>query len=216
MANKWKKILHIVEAFGGGIYSFIVDLLKETNEDKEIVVCYSRRKQTPENFEKDFNKNIKFIEIKNFERSINLVKDLKAFFEVRNIIKQEKPDIIHLHSSKAGFIGRFATNGKRIKMLYNPHGFSFLMQNTSILKRKIYWIIEKIASFRNCKIVGCSKGEYEEALKLTSNAIRIDNGIDIDRLKEETKDLNKKEINLENLKVCTIRKNWLSKKSRAF
>ncbi len=211
-----KKILHIVEAFGGGIYSFIVDLLKETNEDKEIVVCYSRRKQTPENFEKDFNKNIKFIEIKNFERSINLVKDLKAFFEVRNIIKQEKPDIIHLHSSKAGFIGRFATNGKRIKMLYNPHGFSFLMQNTSILKRKIYWIIEKIASFRNCKIVGCSKGEYEEALKLTSNAIRIDNGIDIDRLKEETKDLNKKEINLENLKVCTIRKNWLSKKSRAF
>lgn len=189
-----KKILHIVEAFGGGIYSFIVDLLKETNEDKEIVVCYSRRKQTPENFEKDFNKNIKFIEIKNFERSINLVKDLKAFFEVRNIIKQEKPDIIHLHSSKAGFIGRFATNGKRIKMLYNPHGFSFLMQNTSILKRKIYWIIEKIASFRNCKIVGCSKGEYEEALKLTSNAIRIDNGIDIDRLKEETKDLNKKEI----------------------
>ncbi len=211
-----KKILHIVEAFGGGIYSFIVDLLKETNEDKEIVVCYSRRKQTPENFEKDFNKNIKFIDIKNFERSINLVKDLKAFFEVRNIIKQEKPDIIHLHSSKAGFIGRFATNGKRIKMLYNPHGFSFLMQNTSILKRKIYWIIEKIASFRNCKIVGCSKGEYEEALKLTSNAIRIDNGIDIDRLKEETKDLNKKEINLENLKVCTIRKNWLSKKSRAF
>ena len=211
-----KKILHIVEAFGGGIYSFIVDLLKETNEDKEIVVCYSRRKQTPENFEKDFNKNIKFIEIKNFERSINLVKDLKAFFEVRNIIKQEKPDIIHLHSSKAGFIGRFATNGKRIKMLYNPHGFSFLMQNTSILKRKIYWIIEKIASFRNCKIVGCSKGEYEEALKLTSNAIRIDNGIDMDRLKEETKDLNKKEINLENLKVCTIRKNWLSKKSRAF
>lgn len=211
-----KKILHIVEAFGGGIYSFIVDLLKETNEDKEIVVCYSRRKQTPENFEKDFNKNIKFIEIKNFERSINLVKDLKAFFEVRNIIKQEKPDIIHLHSSKAGFIGRFATNGKRIKMLYNPHGFSFLMQNTSILKRKIYWIIEKVASFRNCKIVGCSKGEYEEALKLTSNSIRIDNGIDIDRLKEETKDLNKKEINLENLKVCTIRKNWLSKKSRAF
>lgn len=211
-----KKILHIVEAFGGGIYSFIVDLLKETNEDKEIVVCYSRRKQTPENFEKDFNKNIKFIEIKNFERSINLVKDLKAFFEVRNIIKQEKPDIIHLHSSKAGFIGRFATNGKRIKMLYNPHGFSFLMQNTSILKRKIYWIIEKVASFRNCKIVGCSKGEYEESLKLTSNAIRIDNGIDIDRLKEETKDLNKKEINLENLKVCTIRKNWLSKKSRAF
>ena len=135
---------------------------------------------------------------------------------MRNIIKQEKPDIIHLHSSKAGFIGRFATNGKRIKMLYNPHGFSFLMQNTSIFQRKIYWIIEKIASFRNCKIVGCSKGEYEEALKLTSNAIRIDNGIDIDRLKEETKDLNKKEINLENLKVCTIRKNWLSKKSRAF
>lgn len=201
---KKKKVLHIVEAFGGGIFSFLVDLINKTNDEFEIVVCYSKRKQTPEKFEKYFKNNIKFIEVKNFGRSINPIKDVRAFFEVRKIIKQEKPDIIHLHSSKAGFIGRFAVNSRKIKMLYNPHGFSFLMRDSSKIKRMIYWIIEKIGSFRKCTIVGCSKGEYEEALKLTKNSICINNGVNIDKLKEETKGLKEKDIKLDNLKICTV------------
>lgn len=200
---KKKKILHIVEAFGGGIFSFLVDLVNATSNDFDIVIAYSKRTQTPENFKSYFASNVKFIEVKNFTRSISLKKDLKAFFEVRKIIKEEKPEIIHLHSSKAGFIGRFAGNGKKIKMLYNPHGFSFLMQDSSKLKRKIYWIIEKLGALRKCTIVGCSQGEYEEALKLSKNAICINNGINVEKLQEETKDFETKEIDLENLKICT-------------
>ena len=152
---KKKKILHIVEAFGGGVFSVLVDLINSTSEEFEIVVAYSKRPQTPENFESYFSKNVKFIEVKNFARSINLKKDIKAFFELKKIIKSQKPDIIHLHSSKAGFLGRFVANGKKIKMLYNPHGFSFLMQDCSRIKRKIYWIIKKKREMRKNKIIGC-------------------------------------------------------------
>ena len=166
---KKKKILHIVEAFGGGIFSFLVDLINNTDDEFDIVVAYAKREQTPDNFKDYFNDKIKFIEVKNFTRSINLKKDLKSFFEVTKIIKEENPDVIHLHSSKAGFIGRFAANGRKIKMLYNPHGFSFLMKDCSKIKRLIYWLIEKIGSFRKCIIVGCSEGEYKEALKLTKS-----------------------------------------------
>lgn len=215
MENK-RKVLHIVESFGGGVFSFLVDLVNNTNEEFEIVIAHSIREETFEDFKKYFNKEVSFIEVKNFTRNINLKKDLKTFFEIRKIIKEVKPDIIHLHSSKAGFIGRFAANGKRIKMLYNPHGFSFLMQNTSKIKRILYWIIEKIATFRKCTIVGCSKGEYEEALKLTKNAICINNGIDIDKINKVTYEFENKNIDLDNLKICTIRKNRISKKSYAF
>lgn len=161
------------------------------------------RKQTPENFKDYFSDRVNFIEVKNFTRSINLKKDVKAFFEVKKIIKELNPDVIHLHSSKAGFIGRFAGNGKKVKMLYNPHGFSFLMKNSSKIKRLMYWWIEKISTIRKCTIVGCSQGEYEEALKLSKNSICINNGVNVEKLEKETADFKEKEIDFNNLKICT-------------
>ena len=198
-----KKVLHIVESFGSGVFSFLVDLVNNTYEEFDITIAYGKRVETLENFKEHFSDEVKFIEVKSFTRSINLIKDIKAFFEVKKIIKIESPDIIHLHSSKAGFIGRFVGNGKNVKMLYNPHGFSFLMKNSSKIKRLIYWGLEKIGSLRRCTVIGCSKGEYEEALKLTRNAVCINNGIDIEKLDEITEKFVQKDIDLKNLSFCT-------------
>lgn len=198
-----KKVLHIVESFGSGVFSFLVDLVNATDEEFEITIAYGVREETLENFKSYFSDKVTFIRVENFTRSINPVKDLKSFFEVKKIIKKINPDVIHLHSSKAGFVGRFAANGKKVKMLYNPHGFSFLMQNSSKIKRLIYWLLEKVGSFRKCTVVGCSQGEYEETLKLTKNAICINNGINIEKIENEIKDLKLKEIDFDNLKICT-------------
>jgi glycosyltransferase involved in cell wall biosynthesis len=202
--KKRKKILHIVESWGSGVFSFIVDLANSTYGDYDIVIAHGTREETFEDYANYFNKNIKLIKVENFTRSINPIKDMKAFFELKKIIKEEKPDIIHLHSSKAGFLGRFATNTKNVKAFYNPHGFSFLMQDASKIKRLMYLLAEKLASFKKCTIIGCSKGEYEEALKLTKNAICINNGVDIDKLKVQTQNLKEREIDFDNLKLCTI------------
>ena len=201
-----KKILHIVEAFGGGIFSFLVDLINATNENFEIIIAYGERKETPINFKNYFKDKVKFIKIENFTRSINPKKDIKALVEINKIIKEEKPYIVHLHSSKAGILGRLAINGRKVKKFYNPHGFSFLKQDDSMLKRKMYWLVEKITAIlnRKCMIVGCSKGEYLEAKKLNKNSICINNGIDIEKLEEETKGLKEKEMDYNKLKICTI------------
>lgn len=200
---KRKKILHVVEAFGGGIFSFLVDLVNATSDEFEIIIAYGKRNQTPDDFKDYFSSNVKFIEIKNFTRNINLKKDIKAFLEIKEIIKKLNPNIIHLHSSKAGILGRFATIGNKIKLLYNPHGFSFLMQDNSRIKRRFYWLIEKVSTIKKCTIIGCSEGEYKEALKLTQNAICIDNGINIEELDKVTKDLKKHETDINDLKICT-------------
>ena len=198
-----KKILHIVEAFGGGIFSFLVDLVKNTSDEFEITIAYAKRNQTPKDFEKYFDDKVKFIEIKNFTRNINWKKDWKAFFEVKKLIQKVKPDCVHLHSSKAGFIGRFAANGKKMKLLYNPPGFAFLMKNDSPMKRAFYWGIEKIAAFRNCTIIGCSQGEYQEALSLRKNSICINNGIDLESMEQQISNLKQRQIDFSNLKICT-------------
>lgn len=200
---KKKKILHVTESFGSGVFSFLVDLINNTDEEYDVTVAYGKRVETLENFKEYFSNRVKFVEVKNFTRSINPTKDIKAFFEVKKIIKDENPDVIHLHSSKAGFIGRFAGNGKKVIMLYNPHGFSFLMKDSSKVKRLIYWLLEKIGAMRKCTVVGCSQGEYEEALKLTTNSICINNGINIKQLDFITRNFEKKNINFDNLSFCT-------------
>lgn len=200
---KRKKVLHIVESFGSGIFSFLVDLVNNTDDEFDITIAYGVRAETLESFREYFSDKVKFIEVKNFTRSINPIKDLKAFFEVKKIIKEENPDVIHLHSSKAGFIGRFATNCKKKTMLYNPHGFSFLMRDSSKVKRFMYWCLEKIGALRKCTIVGCSYGEYQEALKISKNAICINNGININRLNKEVQAFGKHNIDFNNLKICT-------------
>lgn len=181
MADK-KKILFIVEAMGGGVFTYIVDLVNELIGIYDMYIAYAVRKQTPDNYRDYFDKRIHLIEVKNFVRSINPAKEIKAFFEIRKIAKQVNPDIIHLHSSKAGALGRWAFNGKKIPLFYTPHGYSFLMQNHSVMKRKVYRALEMVCGKRNCMTISCSEGEHQESLKLTRNAVYVNNGINVNEL----------------------------------
>lgn len=177
-----KKILYIVEAMGGGVFTYIVDLTNELANRYDMYIAYAVREQTPKNYKNYFDKRVHLIEVKNFCRAISLTKDVAAFFEIRKIANKIKPDIIHFHSSKAGVLGRFAFDGKRVPLFYTPHGYSFLMQDASTIKQKIYKTIEFICGKRNCTTISCSMGEHQETLKLTKYAICINNGINIEAI----------------------------------
>lgn len=178
-----KKILYIVEAMGGGIFSYIVDLSNELINYYDIYIAYAVRKQTPQNYMDYFDKRINLIKVENFCRSINPIKDIKAMLELKQIEKKIKPDIIHLHSSKAGAIGRIAFNGKT-PMFYTPHGYSFLMENCNAIKRILFKSIEYICAKRKCVTISCSAGEHLETLKLTKKAVYVNNGININELQK--------------------------------
>lgn len=195
-----KKVLHIVEAFGGGVFTFLVDLANATCDEYEVVLACSIRPQTPMDYKSYFNKKVRIIELQSGTRDISLLEDLKSFIEIKRLIKNEKPDIVHLHSSKSGFLGRMACNEKKMKVLYNPHGFSFLKQDESNIKKSIYKGLEYIAAKKCGSIIAVSKGEYEEALKLSRKSYLINNGIDITTLPK----LEEKKIDINNLKICTI------------
>lgn len=185
-----RKVMHIVEGFGGGVYTFLVDLCNKSVEKYDITLVYSKRPQTPENFKKDFDERINLIEL-DMNRSISPIKDIKNLFSLIKMIKGYRPNIIHLHSSKAGVLGRISGkllgyNDKQI--LYNPHGYAYLQRDASAAKRKIYFLIEKTMSHIGGTVIAVSKSEYEETLKFTEKAKRVDNAIneeDIDRYIDE-------------------------------
>lgn len=179
-----KRILYIVEAMGGGVFTYIVELANELSKAYEVYIAYAVRKQTPNDYDTYFNENVHLIKVENFKREINPTKDIKAFREIRKIARDVQPDIIHLHSSKAGALGRWAFDGKKIPLFYTPHGYSFLMLNHNAVKRTLYRIVETVCAKRRCTTISCSEGEHQETLKLTKRACFVNNGINAAELEQ--------------------------------
>ncbi|MFI3327375.1 MAG: glycosyltransferase [Clostridia bacterium] len=187
--RKKKKLLYIVEAMGGGVFTYIVELANKLAEEYDLYIAYAVRSQTPEDYKDYFDKRIHLIKVENFIRAIRPVNDIKAGFEIRKIVKDINPDIIHLHSAKAGILGRLFLNKRKHKFFYTPHGYSFLMEDCNPLKRNMYKGIEKVFGMAKCKTICCSVGEYNESLKVTKKSSFISNGIDINVLKKQMKDI---------------------------
>lgn len=175
------KIIHVMECFAGGTFNFLVDLTNELSNEKHIVIYGTNRENTPKNFRDLFNKNVEFIEWKTAQREMKPLKDIKALWELYTILKKiDNIDIIHLHSSKAGFLGRIVSFllGKSKKTIYTPHAISFLRLDVSPKKRKIFIWMEKFASFFGGKIVACSQSEKEAIEEQgIKNVTFINNGI---------------------------------------
>lgn len=191
-----KKIVYIVESFGGGVFSYFVDLTSGLVDNYEIYVLYSLRTQTPKNFEKYFDKRIKFIRIINFERSLNLIKDVKAYFEVKNLLLKIQPDIVHLHSSKAGGLGRLIKYQNGEKVFYTPHGYSFLYENGKGVKKTLFLLIEKILGKKDVTTIACSEGEYKASKKVTNKSICINNSINTKYLSKFYNDISSNRDNV--------------------
>jgi glycosyltransferase involved in cell wall biosynthesis len=187
-----QKILHVLEPLASGIHTFLAELANHQCDDFEVYIAYGVRPQTHKNFKYCFDKRIHWIKVENFQRPVGF-KDVKAFFELKHIVREVKPDIIHLHSSKAGLLGRWAYNCSKRKVFYTPHGLSFLIQDGTKLKRVFYWLLEYISAFRKTTIIACGKGEHEACLKLSKKSTYINNGVNINDLKRFLKE--KKSIN---------------------
>ncbi|OTA73503.1 hypothetical protein BHL79_08405, partial [Limosilactobacillus reuteri] len=128
-------------------------------------------------------KGVKVILLPSLVREISPTNDIKAIVELRKIIRSESPDIVHLHSSKAGVIGRIAAIGlrKRVKVIFTVHGWAFTDGVSSTLKKHLYRKIEKsVARFTDLFICvsnyDAKIGIRDGVLNNKSNVVVIHNG----------------------------------------
>ena len=149
------KVLHVGQMIGGlGVY--IRNTVTYISDEFEFVIVHGETDNS-----KPVMKNGK--EVKEYTislyRKLNPLKDLKGLIQVIRIIQKEKPDIIHCHSAKGGFIGRMAGFLTRTKTFYTPHAFSFLSTQNKI-KKRIYLFLERMARLDSF-LLACSESEKE-------------------------------------------------------
>lgn len=174
------KVFHVVESFGGGVFQSVRQICNNLPRDLfRVYLIYSTRKETPKNWELLIKEDVVKIYLP-MVREISPWADFRAFLGLSKLIREHAPDIIHLHSSKAGFLGRLSAFllGKRA-VFYSPRGFSFLMEDASPLKRRFFFYLEKLASLFGGVILACSRSELEEARKLTSRVELLNNAVDV-------------------------------------
>ncbi|MFK2826905.1 glycosyltransferase family 4 protein [Bacillus sp. B190/17] len=108
--------------------------------------------------------HIPYFHIKHLHRSIHLIQDIKAFIEIRNKLKQLNPDLLALHSSKAGMIGRAAGWSLGIPTVFTAHGWSFT-EGVSPRRRYFYALCEKLIGKLSAGVITVSQYDRELAEK---------------------------------------------------
>ena len=107
--------------------------------------------------------SIPFSLIKHLKRKISPFDDLLAIVELIQLVRKFKPDIITLHSSKAGILGRMLKLFFNIPILLTVHGWSF-SPGMPTISSKFYAFLEKVASRLLDRIIVVSNFDYNLAL----------------------------------------------------
>lgn len=178
--------LHVVEAFGGGVFYSVAKLCHVLAAEVTPVVLHSMREETPADFAQHFPANTQFIAW-SAQRSIHPIKDFTAWRQLRQVVRQVQPNLVHAHSSKAGALARLALPTGQVPVLYSPRAYGFLQQSLSPMKRCLYWGIEKLLGVLPHTTVACGAGEAAAARQVTSKIIKINNSIDISSFNKKIK-----------------------------
>ncbi len=165
------RVLHVIARLNvGGTARYITRLAEELPKHKIETFIATGFVQGSEQ-EDTSAKNLKVIRIPSLGRQINPIKDHFAFKQLLEVIREVKPDILHTHTFKAGFIGRIKVKeinkaaGKQVKFVHTFHGHLFDDPEFSGLKSLIITSFERRFAMRSDAIVTVGAQVAKELLE---------------------------------------------------
>ncbi len=197
MAEKSKKkILYVItKSVWGGAGKYIYDLATNLPPDPsrnsgqafEVFVAAGGNGPLAQKIKEA---GIPYFEIKNFQKNVNVFKEILAYFEILFLLLKIRPDIIHVNSSKAGGVVGVAAFDYRwlflkwnVKTIFTAHGWAF---HENRPKRQIFLIkfFSRLTAFFYSKIICVSEYDRQSAIKNhiapARKLITIYNGVNID------------------------------------
>jgi glycosyltransferase involved in cell wall biosynthesis len=185
-----RRVLYIItKSVWGGAAKYVFDLATNLADEFEVTVAAGGKNKLYQEIKKA---NIPYFNIDNFQRTINPLKDVFAFFEVLGLLFQIKPDVIHVNSSKAGGVAGLAGwiynlfSNKKANLIFTAHGWA-INEDRPKWQIEIIKLSSKLTSIFYDKIICVSEYDKKTAIKFklaSENKLTvIHNGINIDNIK---------------------------------
>ncbi len=125
--------------------------------------------------------DVPFSIVENLIRKVSFWTDIKALKSIYKLIQLVEPDLIHVHSAKAGTLGRIAGRIAKKPVVYTVHGWAF-SEGNSFIKRSFSLLMERVLSRLTASYIlvsqyDCDLGIKKRILKQDTNFSVIHNGI---------------------------------------
>ncbi|MFE5777056.1 glycosyltransferase [Brachybacterium sp. NPDC056505] len=183
------RILHVTQASFAGVLSSSTAIARAQAEVPGVEVTYAWSPRTvspaPDQIQQMVGPRVRVVRL---SRSPRLgVPALGA--RLPGLIARGDFDVVHLHSSFAGMLGRIAAliAGRRSTVVYSPHSFAFDRPDTSRARRIAYRSLERLGARISSAIIACSPSEQAVARSAIPDARTaiLTNAVDARSLAQE-------------------------------
>lgn len=158
------RVLRIINRFnlGGPAYN-VAYLTKYLSPEFETLLIGGEKESDEESSLFIFKEmGIEPLVLSEMNRSINFLNDVRAYYRIKKIIKEFKPDIIHTHAAKAGALGRLAAFNCKVPIIVHTfHGHIF-HSYFGQLKTTIFKNVERFLAKKSSVIIAISEKQKQE------------------------------------------------------
>jgi len=158
------KVLRIINRLNlGGPTHNVAYLTKYLDKKYETLLLSGTIDSTEESSEfliKNLDITPRYIDA--MQRELHPLKDYRAYKQIKKIIREYQPDIVHTHAAKAGAVGRLAAAHCKVPViLHTFHGHVFHSYFNPI-KTKIFLAIERYLAKKSTCIIAISEIQKKE------------------------------------------------------
>lgn len=174
-------ICHVTSALVGGVITSLAWLSRrQTTDGHDVSLVYSSIRGDLW-LCKDRFTHIRAALPWRVTRSIG-VADIVALHDLLTILRDLEPDIVHLHCSKAGVLGRIACRVLGIPCIYSPRGVAFI-RTDRLFRARFYRVIESIVGGHRVPLVACSPSEAAALRHVSRHVLVIPNAVELGTIK---------------------------------
>jgi glycosyltransferase involved in cell wall biosynthesis len=151
-----KLLLAITKSNWGGAQRYVYDIATHFNTDKDFSVSVLAG-GSGDLISKLHDNNIRTIPLETLGRDIGIIKDTKSFLKLFQIILTEKPDILHLNSSKIGLLGGIVGRLCGVKkIIFTAHAWPF-NETRPKYQRRIFKVFGMVTVFLSHRTIAVSQ-----------------------------------------------------------
>ncbi len=160
-------VLHVTDASSSGVLTAVTTIARKQSEDpnySRVVFAYVLRPDSP-SLDDIRAMAGPSVEVEQWSERLSFLRLAEMVKTMAIRLRTETFDVVHLHSSRAGLLGRWVALGThhRGRTVYSPHAFAFAYSHWSPVKRTVLWALEFVGTIAGPRLVLNSASEEEVA-----------------------------------------------------